>query len=444
MASNCCYLCNECPNSFATLADLEDHLLDHRRSKTVDFEPMEDQMVMESSASPTSSISTNFEELLKSNDVSCRLCSRQFADRDQLNVHYTHTHRDKPQYECDICHLVFSVKRELSTHLRIHSGEQPHKCDKCGKEFGTRQLLKKHNMWHTGERSHVCDHCGKAFFQKGHLTQHLMIHKGGRPHKCDLCEKTFIFKFDLNRHMKIHLERGHSCRACQKSFSSSVELDTHNCKKVRSPKRELPSTPLSDFSGSSPFTSAQQSPIAPRLENNFGAMNPINSSNELANQYQMAKLAQLLLAQQQQRALATKQADLQKLQFQLLLQQQQQFGCNLCGQQFDNQQSYLLHCQLQHLMGNEEELQLSGLKTETIHESGASSSCASSPQKASPISMTVADHDHQHQLGCDGCVEMKSKCYSLEKDLNDAQTEVARLKELITRLGPYLAMINSN
>lgn len=83
----------------------------------------------------------------------------------QLNVHYTHTHRDKPQYECDECHTVFAVKRELRTHMRIHSGEQPHTCTQCGKQFGTRQLLKKHWMWHTGERSHVCPHCGKAFFQ---------------------------------------------------------------------------------------------------------------------------------------------------------------------------------------------------------------------------------------------------------------------------------------
>lgn len=95
----------------------------------------------------------------------CMKCDRLFSDRDQLNIHYTHTHREKPQYVCEVCAKVFAVKRELSTHSRIHSGEQPHKCVQCGKEFGTRQLLKKHNMWHSGERSHICEHCGKAFFQ---------------------------------------------------------------------------------------------------------------------------------------------------------------------------------------------------------------------------------------------------------------------------------------
>lgn len=140
----------------------------------------------------------------------CKLCPRTFASSSMLNVHYTHTHRDKPQYDCEVCGRAFSVKRELATHRRLHDGQPTHRCAQCHKEFGTKQLLRKHELWHTGERSHVCPQCSKAFFQKGHLTQHLMIHAGGRNHACHLCPKTFIFKFDLNRHMKIHAERVHS------------------------------------------------------------------------------------------------------------------------------------------------------------------------------------------------------------------------------------------
>ncbi|VDO75113.1 unnamed protein product [Heligmosomoides polygyrus] len=163
----------------------------------------------------------------------CRFCPTRFDERQQVSLRGDLL--DKPQYECDVCHTIFAVKRELSTHMRTHSGEQPHTCTQCGKEFGTRQLLKKHWMWHTGERSHVCKHCNKAFFQKGHLTQHLMIHSGGRPHQCNLCQKTFIFKFDLNRHMKIHAERGYSCRQCGRSFTRQQSLDEHalKCKTKR-------------------------------------------------------------------------------------------------------------------------------------------------------------------------------------------------------------------
>ncbi|KAI1726405.1 zinc-finger double domain-containing protein [Ditylenchus destructor] len=305
----CCYICNECPKTFATLDELQGHMqCDHQPSKSqpdsgeieMKAESQSDknnEMTFEECSttmesiehpgeecgsahidemeecggggnSPTSSdfsIDENMHEDLMTREAEangnanggsypCMKCSRMFSDRDQLNIHYTHTHREKPQYVCDTCDKVFAIKRELSTHLRIHSGEQPHKCTQCGKEFGTRQLLKKHNMWHTGERSHVCSFCGKAFFQKGHLTQHLMIHKGGRPHRCRLCEKTFIFKFDLNRHMKIHAERGHACHKCGKCFPKETALEEHTLKcKGTSSRTNIPQacSPVSDASPSS-------------------------------------------------------------------------------------------------------------------------------------------------------------------------------------------------
>lgn len=129
---------------------------------------IEDDTAMEILAS-SSDFSSNSPSPLNTTTATgsyaCLKCTRVFSCRDQLNIHYTHTHREKPQYVCEVCEKVFAVKRELSTHARIHEGIEPHKCSQCGKEFGTRQLLKKHNMWHTGERSHVCETCGKAFFQ---------------------------------------------------------------------------------------------------------------------------------------------------------------------------------------------------------------------------------------------------------------------------------------
>lgn len=62
------------------------------------------------------------EEKLSEEPLFCRLCDKTFSNRESLNVHYTHTHRDKPQYECHDCGLIFTVKRELATHRRIHSG----------------------------------------------------------------------------------------------------------------------------------------------------------------------------------------------------------------------------------------------------------------------------------------------------------------------------------
>ena len=81
----------------------------------------------------------------------CKLCDRTFDSASTLNVHYTHTHRDKPQYDCEVCGAAFTVKRELATHRRSHDGKPTHRCQWCQKEFGTKQLLRKHEQWHTGK-----------------------------------------------------------------------------------------------------------------------------------------------------------------------------------------------------------------------------------------------------------------------------------------------------
>uniref|UniRef100_A0A914M839 C2H2-type domain-containing protein n=1 Tax=Meloidogyne incognita TaxID=6306 RepID=A0A914M839_MELIC len=270
----CAYLCNLCPRiSFHSMELLDQHMRDEHQGNENKLKMKENVKIEENnekeqqinqqpetifdqseveqqqhllnssnlSTSPSSAFSipqppqNNLTIINKLADLTCKKCpgGKTFTSREHLELHNTNTHRDRPQYCCNQCGALFSVKRELATHLRVHSGEQPHQCEKCGKEFGTRQLLKKHTMWHTGERSHVCPSCGKAFFQKGHLTQHLMIHKGGRPHKCSLCSKTFIFKFDLNRHLKIHTDRSFVCGRCSKCFQQEVELEGHvlNCKR---------------------------------------------------------------------------------------------------------------------------------------------------------------------------------------------------------------------
>uniref|UniRef100_A0A1I8AAV7 Protein krueppel n=1 Tax=Steinernema glaseri TaxID=37863 RepID=A0A1I8AAV7_9BILA len=449
----CCYVCNECPNSFATLPELEQHLSEgHNGLKTELLEKMsvdegidQDHGVNSpSSSDSTSDDSVDMEE--KPSVYNCRFCPKVFEDRSQLNVHYTHTHRDKPQYVCETCGIVFGVKRELSTHMRIHSGEQPHKCTQCGKEFGTRQLLKKHWMWHTGERSHVCPHCDKAFFQKGHLTQHLMIHAGGRPHRCQLCHKTFIFKFDLNRHMKIHAERGHLCSKCGRSFLKQASLEEHalKCKGspalARSRSSTRTSTPLMTTSDSA-LTPASESSAVPSPKTTTPVpsapvpqLNMLNFASPNAHQLpaninsdDVAKLAFFL---QQQRALATLTA--QNLANSQLLKGQtpfpsltpvsngsNNFYCIFCQKNFTSQVNLQLHLNFQHMKNGvftphpvEEQtmnyqsnifgLPLAGLKTEepghTHSESATNSSCASSPIKGSPMdnhspTNTVSDVD---------------------------------------------------
>jgi DNA-directed RNA polymerase subunit RPC12/RpoP len=539
----CCYLCNECPITFPTLDELENHMTSDHVTKKANLIKPEDQQDEEggdesfvkiemdeeeeikmemdmneieehiAGHSPTSSDSSNMSDVDENSSTvgatpplftgariaghSCRICGRAFSDRGQLNVHYTHTHRDKPQYECEHCQAVFCVKRELSTHLRIHSGEQPHKCDICGKEFGTRQLLKKHNMWHSGERSHVCQTCGKAFFQKGHLTQHLMIHKGGRPHRCTQCDKTFIFKFDLNRHMKIHLERGHSCSKCGKSFLKQISLDEHiaKCKRATGSPSTRTSTPMSDIS-------RQESPTPvsiPRKMSNTPIQIPVSQS-QIASPFQTVlntvkekspsegtiappslplfnnpffatqlnsedqnKIAQNLMAHYQNEQ-ATQQRLLMMTAAQRILNLNQQnianqqaaavaaqgLFCALCNKQYPNAPAYAIHWSLMHIkndsnqqqqMEDENELKLNvAQKTEemlNVHsDTATSSSCASSPQKISPIS-TTTENDQHHHASCLTCDQYQAKFIEIEKKLHEKTEELRIAREALQNSETY-------
>ncbi|CAI4231829.1 unnamed protein product [Auanema sp. JU1783] len=507
-ASECCYVCTECPNSFSSLNELEKHLLRHNKNNN---EEHEEEEMGQHSPSSSESARGGDDEIMLDVDMEdsmmdlkpgyhCRFCRQSFDDQSQLNVHYTHTHRDKPQYECEICHTVFAVKRELSTHMRIHSGEQPHKCTQCGKEFGTRQLLKKHWMWHTGERNHVCKHCNKAFFQKGHLTQHLMIHSGGRPHQCELCQKTFIFKFDLNRHMKIHAERGFSCTQCGRSFQRQNSLDEHmmKCKGKSIAVRSSPiRTPPGSYSPSPfrfPPTAATTKPknsMSPSQESLFPLLNQsvLNFTTD-----QMAKMAQSLLAQQnQQRALsalflsASNVPQVQNLvnyssasstsvdfpdspttSSQPVAPTPSPYMCMVCNKQFPNQQFYTLHMYTSHFQTNstcKDDLEnttpllasslfgpVNPIKTEdeeqmiNVHsETATNSSCASSPLKASPVSShspatfmassplspKKATLDDMKHDQCSDCDVHKNRTEELENALRLKSDELQKYKDMM-------------
>ncbi|CAB3410076.1 unnamed protein product [Caenorhabditis bovis] len=405
----CCFQCSDCPVAFTTLDELQSHEQSAHHNNTLESMKV-DVIKMEtddSSDTDSSHISPTFALSLSS------------------------PHEVKGRYECEECHEMFAVKRELATHMRIHSGEQPHRCTQCGKEFGTRQLLKKHWMWHTGQRSHVCPHCNKAFFQKGHLTQHLMIHSGGRPHECQQCHKTFIFKFDLNRHMKIHQERGYSCQQCGRSFLKQIMLDEHylKCKgKMSSPSRST------------------SSPIKPI---------PLTTD--------LAKVAQKIFAQQQEQQ---QRAALSSL----LIKQDQGLNnnipsipliCMICKATFNNQSAFAIHTYMHHIASNtasvENQFNIFNAPSSSSISSASSSSssdhqvqvdaadpgtdtsCASSPQKASPVPLETQVRASSSSIspasqatdGCKECASNWQRIQELEAQINAKNEEFENYRHMI-------------
>lgn len=69
-------------------------------------------------------------------------------------------------YQCDECDQICMATSFLKKHKRIHAKqpkEEPHKCAVCDANFTDKAYLKRHAVKHTGVKEFECDVCHKMF-----------------------------------------------------------------------------------------------------------------------------------------------------------------------------------------------------------------------------------------------------------------------------------------
>lgn len=135
----------------------------------------------------------------------------------------------KLSFVCNICSKTFSRKDALTRHRKLHSEDKPFCCATCGKAFFRKSNLQRHIVIHSNPKiKHNCDKCNEVFSLKRDLLMHRKIHLTPKQHSCELCDAVFSRKFELLQHKKIHKSpKQYNCDQCSNVFNSKSKLIHH-------------------------------------------------------------------------------------------------------------------------------------------------------------------------------------------------------------------------
>ncbi|XP_033836514.1 zinc finger and BTB domain-containing protein 16-A [Periophthalmus magnuspinnatus] len=106
----------------------------------------------------------------------CRFCGRDMT-KPGIRAHETERRLDKP-YQCNHCSKRFSLKHQLDTHNRVHTGEKPFECRLCGQRSRDYSAMIKHLRTHGGAAPYQCtvclEYCSSLVAMQRHVKSHAL------------------------------------------------------------------------------------------------------------------------------------------------------------------------------------------------------------------------------------------------------------------------------
>lgn len=176
----------------------------------------------------------------------CPVCEKTFTRGDKLSVHLR-CHTGVKSFQCKICDFASRDHGGLVIHMRKHTDERPYKCQLCDHGARTKSHLNVHLRKHTGDHPYKCKKCGRAFTTSSDLTRHSRLHTGDKPFKCPDCSYAAALKTSLRTHIQQNHEPGISltCPKCSVHCESRKDLRNH----VKSHKDDCKRCSKCDFVG---------------------------------------------------------------------------------------------------------------------------------------------------------------------------------------------------
>ena len=177
----------------------------------------------------------------KSFHFQCEVCTKKFAEKDNLTYHWF-THTGDKIWSCQLCPIGYGTKVPLEKHyIDIHRLPDPTpwmvkkefdssamKCKVCPQVIdGFPALVNHYNSEHPEiEETRLVEVPVNS--QKLDLDTFMTINKEAKIFACNLCLKTFADKKNLEPHLYSHTgERLYGCEVCPRSLDSLMKLKHH-------------------------------------------------------------------------------------------------------------------------------------------------------------------------------------------------------------------------
>lgn len=135
----------------------------------------------------------------------CEKCENGYFN-EYAFLRHIKSHKSK---ECDICHEMFDKWTQLVAHKREKHPKQKQnfECDLCGKTFCGRANIKHHMRIHTtNDLVFAChyENCSKYYTVKRNLTAHIRSKHEGKKFVCEICKVKLSTKQKLQSHVAAH------------------------------------------------------------------------------------------------------------------------------------------------------------------------------------------------------------------------------------------------